>query len=112
MILERFVLTASNADVLSGSRLDSAPEEGVITVFAASTQADGTLSVAPPGQETVIRNQPILLRANGEIRQQDDAGLLVLVTQGGHLLLDYTEVTAATAVIEVVYQTFSEAGID
>jgi len=110
MIVETQFLAATDADVLAGTRLDSIPADGAITVYASSTQNDGTLTLAPPGQETVLRSQPIILRAGPEIRTNEDVGFQVFVPQGGHPLISYTEVTAATAVIQVMFQTLEELG--
>lgn len=110
MIVETQFLAATDTDVLAGTRLDSIPSDGAITVYAASTQIDGTLTLAPPGQETVLRAQPIILRAGPEIRTDEDVGFQVFVPQGGHPLVAYTEVTAASMVIQIVFQTLEELG--
>lgn len=110
MITVRQVLSASDSDVLNGTDLENLPGAGVLVIYAASTQADGTLTVTGRGFEVPVREQAIPLRSNGQPSQQDDAPIIVPVPAGGKVLLDYTEVTAATAVIEAFYLSPMEAG--
>lgn len=109
MIAVRSVLTASNTDVLNGTDLENIPEAGVVAVLAASSQADGTLTITGRNFEVPVRAIPLPLRTNGQPSQQDDLPVAFVVPTGGKVILDYTEVTAATAVIEVVYMDLAEA---
>lgn len=111
MIAVRQVLTGSNTDVLNGTDLENIPTAGIVGVLAASSQADGTLTITGRGFEVPVREIPLPLRTNGQPSQQDDLPIAFFVPAGGKVILDYTEVTAATAVIEVVLMDLAEAGI-
>ena len=108
MIVVTLHTTATNADVLGGSDLDSIPGDGQMDVYGASSQADGTLSIRGPGNENIITGQTLQLRTNGEPNMEDDLPFSFLVKQGGQYRIDYTEVTAATAVFLVVYRSVQE----
>lgn len=108
MITVRQALTATNGDVLNGTDLENLPGPGVMTIYAASSQADGTLTVTGRGFEVPIRDQALPLRTNGQPSQQDDMPLVVGVPQGGKVLVSYTEATSATAVFEVVWQSIGD----
>jgi hypothetical protein len=110
MIAVRQVLTATTGDVLNGTDLENLPGAGVLVVLAASSQADGTLTITGRGFEVPVREQPLPLRTNGQPSQQDDAPIVIPIPVGGKVLLDYTEVTAATAVIEATFLSIVEAG--
>jgi len=109
VIVVRQALTATDADVLNGTDLENLPGAGVLIVYAASSQADGTLTITGRGFEVPIREQALPLRTNGQPSQQDDAPIIVGVPAGGKVLLSYTEVTAATAVFEVYFLGPGEA---
>ena len=109
MIVVRVATTASNADILNGTDLENLPGAGILTVLAASSAADGTLTITGRGFEPPIREQPLPLRANGQPSAQDDTGISIPVPAGGKVILGYTEVTAATAVFEVYWQDLQEA---
>lgn len=109
MILVRQVLTASDTDVLNGTDLENVPETSFLGVTAASSQADGTLTITGRGFEVPVREIPLPLRTNGQPNQDQDIPVVFMVPAGGKVILDYTEVTAATAVIEVMALTLEEA---
>ncbi len=103
MIVVTTSLSASNADVLNGTDLDSIPTAGVLVVWGASTVADSTITITGPGSEPVVRNRPLPLRANGMPDKLVDQPFSVGVIQGGHYVIDVTEVTAMTATLIVVW---------
>ena len=65
------VHTGADGDVLTGTELETAPGDGLITLRAASTVNTATLNVQSPNQPATSVNRAITLRANGEIRSYD-----------------------------------------
>lgn len=94
MITDEQVLTVDDADVLAGTQLDQPGVPGVYTVFAASTQGDSLLSVTLGGR-SVTNNAVIALRANSEIRENEDTFFQVLSRTGGRPVINLNIVTAA-----------------
>lgn len=107
MIVVEQVISADDADVLSGTDLDNVPMAGVLIVQAVSTQADTLINITGPGSEPVVRNQALVLRANSEI-QEDDPDYAVGVTQGGHYIIDVNVQTAATVRVRATYVPVDE----
>jgi hypothetical protein len=109
VIFVREVLTATDADVLNGTDLENIPEPGYVAVLAASSQADGTLTITGRNFEVPVRQVPLPLRTNGQPNENEDTSIVFPVPTGGKVILDYTEVTAATAVIQVMFTPLAEA---
>lgn len=109
MISVRRVLTASNTDVLSGTDLENLPGPGVMTILAASTQSDTTLTVTGRGFEVPVRDLPLQLTTSGFPTADGTPPVVFEVPAGGKVILDLTEVTAATMVIEATYLDAEEA---
>jgi len=103
MIIVTSSLSATNNDVLNGTDLDSIPTAGVLVIWAASTVADSTITITGPGSEPVVRNRPLPLRANGMPDKLSDQPFSVGVIQGGHYVVDITEVTAMTVTMIAVW---------
>lgn len=95
MITDEQVLTATNADVLAGTQLDQPGVPGVYTVWAASTVADSTITVTLGGR-TITNGAVIALRANSEIRENEDTFYQVVSRTGGRPVINVVEVTAAS----------------
>lgn len=95
MITDEQVLTASNTDVLSGTQLDQPGVPGVYTTWIASTVGDTTLTITLGGR-TITNNAVATLRANSEIRENEDPFFQVLSQTGGRPVINVVEVTAAT----------------
>ncbi len=70
------VLTGADADVLAGSELEFAPGAGVYVIRAASTVNTATLAVSGNRSPVVSSARAVTLRANGEIREYDNAWLM------------------------------------
>jgi len=96
-------LTATNADVLSGSQLDQTPQAGTYTILAASTVADSTMSIIL-GQVTIINAQVLPLRANGVPSFVDDVPLIIGAPAGVRPIINVVEVTAMTAMVIVLFE--------
>lgn len=95
IITDEQVLTATNADVLAGTQLDQPGTPGVYTVWVASTVGDSTITINLGGR-TIVNAAVITLRANSEIRENEDTFFQVLSRTGGRPVINIIEVTAAT----------------
>lgn len=106
MIVVSATITADNTDVLSGTDLANIPGDGQLDIFAASTQNDTTMTITGPGNEPLIRSQKLQLRSNGMPILSDDLPYTLLVSQGGHYVINIDVVTAATVNILAVFREF------
>lgn len=93
IITDEQTLTATTADVLAGTQLAQPNVPGVFTIFAASTVGDSLISVTLGGR-TLINNGVVILRANSEIRENEDTFIQGISTVGGRPIISVTEVTA------------------
>lgn len=94
MITDEQVLLATTADVLAGTQLDQPGVPGVYTIWAASTVGDSTITVALGGR-TLVNAAVMILRANSEIRENEDIFWQMLSRTGGRPVISIVEVTAA-----------------
>lgn len=94
MITDEQLLTATNADVLAGTQLDQPGVPGVYTVWAVSDVADSTITISLGGR-SIVNAAVMVLRANSEIREQDDSFYQMLSRTGGRPVISIVEVTAA-----------------
>lgn len=95
MITDEQVLTATNADVLAGTQLDQPGVPGVYTVWLASTVGDSSVTITLGGR-TIVNGAIITLRANSEIRENEDVFFQMLSKTGGRPVINVVEVTAAS----------------
>lgn len=102
MITDQQLLSATNADVLAGTQLDQPGVPGVYTVFVSSTAADGQVTISLGGR-TIVSQATILLRANAEIRQDEDNFYQMLSLTGGRPVISYVEITGATCQIRTIF---------
>lgn len=93
MITDEQVLTATNADVLAGTQLDQPGVPGVYTVWAASTVGDTSITITLGGR-TIVNGAIVTLRANSEIRENEDVFFQMLSRTGGRPVINVIEVTA------------------
>jgi len=96
------VLTATNADFLAGTQLDQPGVPGVYTVFLASTVGDTTVSITLGGR-SITTDSVVILRANSEIRMQEDNFYQMLSRTGGRPVINIVEVTAASIRVRVIF---------
>ena len=96
------VITATNTDFLAGTQLDQPGVPGVYTIWLASTVGDSTVSVSLGGR-TIVNAAVITLRANSEIRENEDTFFQVLSKTGGRPVINITEVTAASIRVRVKF---------
>jgi len=111
VIIVEQVFTVDNTDVLSNTDLANIPEIGGLSIFVSSTQNDSLLTVTGPGSEPVVRGQAILLRANAEIRQDEDISYQIPVSQGGRYVIAVDIVTAATVRVRAVFEDAQDLGV-
>ena len=102
MITDEQVITADNADLLAGSQLDQPGVAGVYTSWLASTVGD-TLVTITLGGRTITSNAVVTLRANSEIRENEDTFFQVLSRTGGRPVININIVTAATVRIRTKF---------
>lgn len=107
MVLENIitveeVITASDADFLAGSQLDQPGVPGVYTIWGASTVGDTTISITLGGR-TVTNLAVLPLRANSEIRENEDTFFQVSSNTGGRPVINVIENTTATIRIRVKF---------
>jgi len=95
-------LTADNADFLAGSQLDQPGVPGVYTVWGASTVGDTEISVTLGGR-TLVNAATLVLRANSEIRENEDTFFQMLSLTGGRPIINVNVVTAAVVRIRVKF---------
>jgi len=95
MITDEQVLTATTTDVLAGTQLAQPNVPGVFTIFAASTVGDSTITVTLGGR-TLITAGIVILRANSEIRENEDTFIQGISSTGGRPIISIVEVTAAS----------------
>lgn len=95
IITDEQTLTATTADLLAGTQLDQPGVPGVYTFWGASTVGDSTVTITMGGR-TVTNGAVLVLRANSEIRENEDTFFQVISRTGGRPVITVTEVTAAT----------------
>jgi len=95
IITDEQLITATNTDVLAGTQLDQPGVPGVYTIWVASTVGDTTITVTLGGR-TIVNGAVVVLRANSEIRENEDTFYQVLSRTGGRPVINIVEVTAAT----------------
>lgn len=102
MITVESVLAATTADFLAGTQLDQPGVPGVYTIWLASTVGDTTVSVTLGGR-TLVSAATVVLRANSEIRQDEDNFFQMLSRTGGRPVITVTEVTAMACRVRVIF---------
>jgi len=102
MITVESTLTADNADFLAGTQLDQPGVPGVYTIWGASTVGDTELSISLGGR-TITSAAILTLRANSEIRENEDTFFQLLSRQSGRPVININVVTAATVRIRVKF---------
>ena len=107
MVLEQMItventLSADNADFLSGTQLDQPGVPGVYTIWAASTVGDTEISVTLGGR-TLVSAASVVLRANSEIRENEDTFYQMLSSTGGRPVININVVTAAIVRVRIKF---------
>lgn len=102
MIMVENTLLATDLDFLAGTQLDQPGVPGVYTIWIASGDATDLYTIALGGRTLVSGANPIL-RANAEIRENEDAFTQVLSPTGGRPVISFTSAAGATARIRVKF---------
>lgn len=102
MITVESTVSADNTDFLAGSQLDQPGVPGVYTIWAASTLGDTEISVTLGGR-TLVSAATVILRANSEIRENEDTFFQMLSPTGGRPVININIVTAAVVRIRVKF---------
>jgi len=107
MVLQNIItveqtLPADNADFLAGTQLDQPGVPGVYTIWGASTVGDTTISITLGGR-TITNAAVLTLRANSEIRENEDTFFQMASATGGRPVVNINVVTAAVVRIRVKF---------
>jgi len=100
MITVEETILASDTDFLAGTQLDQPGVPGVYTVWLASTVGDTSVSISLGGR-TITQNATVVLRANSEIREDEDPYFQMQSQTAGRPVISITEVTAMTCRVRV-----------
>jgi len=95
-------VSADNADFLAGTQLDQPGVPGVYTIWGASTVGDTQISITLGGR-TMTNAAILVLRANSEIRENEDTFFQMLSQTGGRPVININVVTAAIVRIRVKF---------
>ena len=95
-------LAADNADFLAGTQLDQPGVAGVYTIWLASTVGDTEVSITLGGR-TITNAAIVTLRANSEIRENEDTNFQMLSVTGGRPVINVNVVTAAIVRVRVKF---------
>lgn len=112
MIVETFLLSGTNADVLKApSRLAAIPKDGVLTIEASADKCDGTnngqLTIRDAEGDVPIRNCHIPANGMGDgstsvpgvLHGSTEWVIAVPVQQGQHVQVDYEETGTVVAIL-------------
>ncbi len=112
MIQLSAIVAASSSDVLNGTRLQSAPRNGIMTFEFQSQFADATnfytVSLALPDGSTpldgvlVPGTNPALA---GMLDDRTSAKFRFSVAQGGHVTLSFTEAGTAVMIYRITFKS-------
>lgn len=95
-------VTGDDSDFLAGTQLDQPGVAGVYTIWGASTVGDTQISITLGGR-TLTNAAILVLRANSEIRENEDTFFQMLSITGGRPIIDINIITAATVRIRVKF---------
>lgn len=102
MITVEDTVAADNTDFLAGTQLDQPGVSGVYTIWAASTVGDTLLSITLGGR-TITNNAVVTLRANSEIRENEDTFFQMLAVGPGRPVINVNVVTAGIVRLRVKF---------
>jgi len=102
MITVESTLAADNTDFLAATQLDQPGVPGVYTIWGASTVGDTEISITLGGR-TLTNAAILVLRANSEIRENEDTFFQMLSMTGGRPVININIVTAAVVRIRVKF---------
>jgi len=95
-------ISADDTDFLAGTILDQPGVPGVYTIWLASTVGD-TLVTISLGGRTLVSGATVTLRANSEVRENEDTFFQMLSQTGGRPIINVNIVTAAIVRVRVKF---------
>lgn len=109
MISATYQLPADDSDVLGNaqSNMKNAPENGLMQVWAGSDQADGQLTIKHKGEEVVETSEMRVITANA-LPLNGPPDFEFGVEENKPTIINYNEVTGATAMLHVKFFTLGE----
>ena len=102
MITVESTIGTDNTDFLAGTQLDQPGVGGVYTIWTCSTVGDTEVTITLGGR-TLVSGATAILRANSEIREQEDTFFQMLSSTGGRPIININIVTAATVRVRVKF---------
>jgi len=102
MVTVESTVAADNSDFLAGTQLDQPGVAGVYTIWGASTVGDTTISITLGGR-TLANGAVLVLRANSEIRENEDTFFQMISQTGGRPVININVVTAAVVRVRVKF---------
>ena len=102
IITDEQTTTTDNADLLAGTQLDQPGVPGVYTIWVVSTVGD-TLITITLGGRTITSGAVAILRANSEIRENEDTFFQMLSLTGGRPVININIQTAAVVRIRTKF---------
>lgn len=102
ILTDEQVIAADSTDLLAGSSLDQVGTPGVYTIWACSTQADTEITISMGGR-SVINGGIVILRANSEIRENEDTNYQMLSRTGNRPIININIVTGASVRIRTKF---------
>jgi len=103
MITVEDVITVSNPDFLSGTQLDQPGVPGVYTIWAAGIVGGESTITITLGGRTLVSAARVVIRANSEIREDEDTYFQMLSQTGGRPVVNLAIVMADTVRLRVKF---------
>ena len=103
MITVEDVITVSNTDFLSGTQLDQPGVPGVYTIWAAGIVGGESTITITLGGRTLVSAARVVIRANSEIREDEDTFFQMLSVTGGRPVINLAIVMADTVRLRIKF---------
>jgi len=103
MITVEEVITVSDSDFLSGTQLDQPGVPGVYTIWTAGIVGGESTITITLGGRTLVSAARVVIRANSEIREDEDTFFQMLSVTGGRPVINLTIVMADTVRLRVKF---------
>jgi len=102
IITDEQVISADNTDVLAGTSLDQVGVPGVYTIWGCSTVGDTEITINMGGR-TIVNAGILVLRANSEIREDEDTFFQMISRTGNRPVININVVTSAVVRIRTKF---------
>jgi len=103
MITVEDVIAVSNTDFLSGTQLDQPGVPGVYTIWACGIVGGESVISITLGGRTLVSAARVVIRANSEIREDEDTFFQMLSRTGGRPVINLTVVMADSIRVRVKF---------